>query len=97
MFNNDDTPAIHMLCYVAFMITVALLFIGVTSYKQTDEFKQDKYAISALASFSAKNNPNAQSDYEKLSAYTPKTNDGDKLKSEKMSQKLNEIRAFENK
>lgn len=97
MFNNDDNIVIHMLCYAGFALTVSLMIIGVTSYKQSDEFKQDKYVISALASFTAKNNPNVQSDYDKLAEYSPKTDEGERLKSEKMSQKINEIQTFKNK
>lgn len=66
-------------------------------YRNSTTLDTDKTTINTLSSFTVKNNPNAEKDYERLAAYQPKTDEGENFKTEKVTQKLNELNAFNTK
>lgn len=80
------------------MIAVGFLILGgflAYSMSQSESNENtDTASINALSSFTVKNNKHAQEDYERLAAYTPKTNKGVDFKAKKVDQKLNELRTF---
>lgn len=89
---EDQVKNLNIL--VASMAVIFAGFFGYITYQNSTNVDNDKTTINALSSFTVKNNPNAENDYERLVAYTPKTDKGDDFKAEKVNQKLNEIRTF---
>ncbi len=75
---------------------LAFGFVMFRTYQDSTSVKvdTDKAIIKTLSSFTVKDNPNAESDYERLNDYIPKTDKGEAFKVEKVTQKLNELRAF---
>lgn len=85
----DDSPYPQDIIF--FM--VIMLFVGTLCYIGYNQ-NTDKTTINKLSSFTVKNNPNAERDYEHLVAYRPKTSYGDDFKTKKAIQKLNELNTF---
>lgn len=83
---------------LAFMFGVGLLILGgglVYNVNNSESNENnDTASINALSSFTVKNNKHAEEDYERLAAYTPKTNKGNDFKAKKVDQKLKELQTF---
>lgn len=73
---------------------VFVVFFAYNMSRSESNKNTDIASINALSSFTVKNNKNAEEDYERLAAYTPKTNEGTDLKAKKVDQKLKELQTF---
>lgn len=76
------------------MFVICAGFFCYSTYQKSTNLDNDKTTINALSSFTVKNNPNAENDYDRLVAYSPKTDKGEDFKAEKVNQKLNELNTF---
>lgn len=93
----ESNKSIGFAVFALIIVVGITIIIGDLFYNTVNDqknFKQDQTTINALSRFSVKNNPKVDADYARLAAYTPKSDEGDDLKTEKVNQKLNEIRTF---
>lgn len=89
-----DKDAKHTFTLAIVLSTLAVVFGVYITYQNSTNIDNDKTTINALSSFTVKNNPNAENDYDRLVAYKPKTDKGEDFKAEKVNQKLNELNTF---
>ena len=71
-----------------------VFFLGLFVYsinKSITNLDTDKTRINTLSSFTVKDNPNAEREYELLVAYQPKTDKGEDIKIKRAIQKLDEL------
>lgn len=87
-----DEPKVKPMAILAYLLVfLAVLFGLYILYHDSNDVTNDKKTINALSNFNVERDPNAESDYRRLIAYTPKTKEGEDFKAEKVKKKLNEI------
>ncbi len=89
MYDEPKVKPMTILVYL--LVFLALVFGLYILYHDSNDVNNDKKTINALSNFNVEHDPNAESDYSRLLAYTPKTKEGEDFKAEKVKQKRNEI------